>query len=142
MREWGELSSEALLTELRLSTWGFVTMGLTDRDPRYNRFSFPTKFITYLAAGLPVISLGHPQSALAQMAEQYRVGLVSTEHSLDALCSALQGALAMENPFANHAAEIARCAETEFRAARCDKRFGAASTGAPTSHKRLARGDS
>ncbi len=50
-------------------------MALDDDDPRYNRFSFPTKFINYLAAGLPVITLGHPESSVVRMASEYQVGL-------------------------------------------------------------------
>jgi hypothetical protein len=54
-------------------------MSLHDDDPRYNRFSFPTKFITYLAAGLPPIVMGHPESSVMKMAEKYDVGLRMTD---------------------------------------------------------------
>lgn len=57
-------------------------MALDDEDPRYNRFSFPTKFITYLAAGLPPIVMGHPESSVMKMAESYNVGVRITNDKL------------------------------------------------------------
>jgi hypothetical protein len=70
----GNLPEPALTEALRECSWGFAPMALTDDDPRYNRFSFPTKFISYLAAGLPVITLGHPEASVVKMAKTYRVG--------------------------------------------------------------------
>ncbi|HHY85014.1 MAG TPA: glycosyltransferase family 4 protein [Verrucomicrobia bacterium] len=58
-------------------------MSLTDEDPRYNRYSFPTKLISYLAAGLPVIGLGHPQSTIIRAVKENRIGLSLT--TLDAM---------------------------------------------------------
>ena len=43
MREHGDLPERELLNKLRACTWGLAPMALTDSDPRYNRFSFPTK---------------------------------------------------------------------------------------------------
>ena len=48
MREHGNFPEPELLTSLRACTWGFAPMALSDDDPRYDRFSFPTKFISYL----------------------------------------------------------------------------------------------
>src|SRR5208283_1481314 len=55
MRERGNLPGPQLSEALKRCAWGFSPMALTDDNPRYNRFSFPTKFISYLAAGLPII---------------------------------------------------------------------------------------
>jgi hypothetical protein len=81
MREEGHISEFELRRSLRRLDWGFIPMGLSDENPWYNRFSFPTKFITYLAAGLPVISLGHPQSSLMQFTKSFRVGIRCTSGS-------------------------------------------------------------
>jgi hypothetical protein len=81
--EHGNLPERELLTELRGCDWGFIPMSLENKDPRYNRFSFPTKFITYLAAGIPIISIGHPECSVMKMAMRYETGLeITSSHSL------------------------------------------------------------
>jgi hypothetical protein len=82
MIEHGNLPERELVEALRECDWGFIPMSLHDDDPRYNRFSFPTKFITYLAAGLPPIVMGHPESSVMKMAEKYDVGLRMTDDGL------------------------------------------------------------
>ena len=91
-------------------------MALDDTDPRYNRFSFPTKFITYLAAGLPPITIGHPESSVMKMAAAYDVGItISTAApALDELAEALFA----PNAKAKHLPEILRCAREQFDAAK------------------------
>ena len=93
-------------------------MRLTDDDPRYNRFSLPTKFVSYLAAGLPIIVLGHPESTVAQMASRYQVGLCVTGGNPENLQARLLAALSEPNPKARYQAEIQRCALAEFDARR------------------------
>jgi hypothetical protein len=121
MREHGNLDEEALQTALRSCTWGFAPMSLSDADPRYNRFSFPTKFISYLMAGLPVITLGHPESSVMKMAEKYRVGVATSAGDINRLVEALREPLADANPWSRHADEINRCARAEFDAAKMRK---------------------
>ena len=93
-------------------------MALDDSDPRYNRFSFPTKFINYLAAGLPVITLGHPESSVVKMASEYHVGLCATTTDPAELSAQLLAALSEPNAKSKYRAEIHRCAITEFDAGR------------------------
>jgi hypothetical protein len=144
MQEFGNLDESALIDSLRSCTWGFAPMALNDRDPRYNRFSFPTKFITYLAAGLPVISVGHPESSVMKMAKEYRVGPSTSAATVETLIEALQTPLANRTPWSTYAAEIIRCAETEFRASNmrsklwsCFERCAEATRAqrAPSAHK-------
>lgn len=116
MQEHGNLPEEPLLEALRECTWGFSPMALSDDDPRYNRFSFPTKFITYLAAGLPVITLGHPQNSVVKMASTYPVGLCSTTTSRTELAQQLLTALSQPAPARIYAPGIRRCASAEFDA--------------------------
>jgi hypothetical protein len=92
-------------------------MALSDDDPRYNRFSFPTKFITYLAAGLPVITLGHPENAVVKTASLYRVGICSSSTSRAEISRLLLDALSQPSPSLLYAPEILRCARAEFDAA-------------------------
>ena len=116
MQEHGNLPEDELLQQLRACDWGFAPMALTDHDPRYNRFSFPTKFITYLAAGLPVITLGHPESSVMKMACTYQVGLCSNKVDLEELSTQLRTVLSDPEPWTRFKNEIIRCAKTEFNA--------------------------
>ena len=101
MNEHGHLPARELSAELKKCAWGFSLMGLTDDKPRYNRFSLPTKFVSYLAAGLPVITLGHPESSLARLARAYHVGPCITSVEPDVLSRELSGALSEKNPWSN-----------------------------------------
>lgn len=119
MQEHGHKNRGQLVHELRECDWGFIPMSLTDDDPQYNRFSFPTKFITYLAAGLPIISMGHRSSSVMAIARKYDVGVQ--------LCSDTPDELAVEvsvafghgpNSSARYRPALIRCARDHFDAAR------------------------
>jgi hypothetical protein len=114
MTEHGNLPEPELLARLRGCDWGFAPMSLTDDDPRYNRFSFPTKFITYLAAGLPIITIGHPESSVTKMAAQYDVGLSTSTMTVAALSAQIKSALGVPSPWERHCEGIRRCARVEF----------------------------
>ncbi len=116
--EHGNLAEPELSQRLRDCDWGFSPMALTDGNPRYNRFSFPTKFITCLAAGLPLITLGHPGCSVMKMARAYDIGVCCDATSEDGLEQRLSDALSEPDPWARFRGEIVRCARTEFDAAR------------------------
>lgn len=118
MHDNGNLPQRELINALRSCSWGLAPMALTDDDPRYNRFSFPTKFIAYLAAGLPVIILGHPQSTVAQMASEYRVGHATAAAEPARLADELFPVLGNSGKANVFRIEILRCARTEFDAKR------------------------
>lgn len=118
MLEHGNLPEPELKTRLRECDWGFSPMAFTDQDPRYNRFSFPTKFISYLAAGLPVITMGHPDSSVMRIASQYNVGICCRATTAESLATELRQALHEAFPWGRHRNAIVQCARTEFDAAR------------------------
>jgi hypothetical protein len=118
MHERGNLSESALTETLRECAWGFAPMSLSDDDARYNRFSFPTKFISYLAAGLPVITLGHPECSVVKMATAYEVGLCITTPEVEKLTTQLLGVLSRADAAAVHRRAILDCATKEFDARR------------------------
>ena len=118
MNEHGSMPAAQLSLAARECSWGFSPMSLTDDDPRYNRFSLPTKFVSYLAAGLPVITLGHPESTVVQMASRYQVGLCLKSDDLESMRAQLLAVLSEPNPKAKYRAEIRRCALDEFDARR------------------------
>jgi len=126
-REWmiehGNLREPELLAMLRECDWGFAPMALTDNDPRYNRYSFPTKFITYLSAGLPVITLGERNSSVMQMASSYDVGLCTDASGVEALAAQLREALSTACPWERYGPEIIRCARQEFDAQRMRRKL-------------------
>jgi hypothetical protein len=116
MREHGDLPNQILSQRLRECHWGLAVMGLRDDDPRYNRFSFPTKFITCLAAGLPMIVHGHAQSSLITMAKEYQLGLLITDSNLPMIEQALLSTLAIQDLWSRFGNEIQRCGRNEFNA--------------------------
>ena len=116
MVEHGSLNTRELLLAIKDCTWGFSPMELTDDNARYNRFSLPTKTVSYLAAGLPIISLGHPESTVVKLASQYRLGICLSETNPDNLCARLSPVLSEVNPHTKYRSEILRCATAEFDA--------------------------
>jgi glycosyltransferase involved in cell wall biosynthesis len=118
MKEHGNLALPELSQALKECTWGFSPMELTDDNAQYNRFSLPTKFGSYLAAGVPIISLGHPESTVVKMASQFHVGLCATSTDVQELSAQLLAALSEPDPKSKYRAEIQRCALAEFDARR------------------------
>lgn len=116
MSEHGNLPAAALAKALKECDWGFSPMRLTDDDPRYNHFSLPTKFVSYLAAGLPIIVVGHPESTVVKMATQYEVGICLTDGNPEVLKAKMLAALSEPNPKARYREELQRCALAEFDA--------------------------
>ncbi len=118
MKEHGNLPAQELSRSLKDCTWGFSPMELTDDNPRYNRSSLPAKFTSYLAASLPIITLGHPESTVIKMSTQYRVGLCLTGNDTEKLGTQILEALSEPDPKSKYRPEIRRCALEEFDARR------------------------
>lgn len=118
MKEHGNLTARELSGALKDCDWGVSPMKLEDDDSRYNRFSLPTKFGGYLAAGLPVIAIGHPESTVMKMSSQYAVGLSITDRNPEKLGGQLLEGLSEREPKTKYRAEILRCATAEFDARR------------------------
>jgi len=117
MHERGNLPEPQFTNALRECTWGFALMSLAEDDLSH-RLSFPTKFISYLAAGLPVFSLGDPETSVVKMAQQYPVGICVTSGEQEVLRAKVREAFSIENPWKIFGPEIMRCAREEFDAAR------------------------
>jgi glycosyltransferase involved in cell wall biosynthesis len=114
--EHGSKTEAEIYEQYQQLTWGLAIMNLEETDSRYNRFSFPCKFTAALAAGLPLICLGHRKSALIELAKNYRLGLVLTDEDADQLSDRICERLADYARFDHYRSEIARCAETDFNA--------------------------
>ncbi len=122
MNERGNLAEPHFTKALRECSWGFAPMTLAEDDPRY-RFSFSTKFISYIAAGLPVFTLGHEGTGVVQMARKYDVGLCLTSGDAKHVREKLLTALSLPNPWAVFGSEISRCAHSEFDAGKLRERL-------------------
>jgi hypothetical protein len=118
MKEHGNLPAAELSRALKECSWGFAPMELTDENPRYNRFSLPTKFVSYIAAGLPIITLGHPESTVVKLTAQYPVGLSMAGGDVESLGARLMAGLSELNAKIKYRGEIQRCALAEFDARR------------------------
>jgi hypothetical protein len=116
MFEHGLMTESELSRVLKSATWGFAPMSLTDDDPRYNRFSLPTKFVSYLAAGLPIITMGHPDSTLMQIAKSYQLGPSLNSADPKFLEEEIAAALLTQNPSEKFRREIRRCSHDKFDA--------------------------
>ncbi|MEO8353765.1 MAG: glycosyltransferase [Chthoniobacteraceae bacterium] len=119
----GDLPAFGLKNALRDFDWGFAPMELDDSNTRYNHFSLPTKVVSYLAAGLGIISLGHSASTIAQLAQRYNFGLAITETSLPRIEETLMQGLGCARVWERYGAEIIDCAHAEFDAAQMRRGF-------------------
>ena len=116
MREHGDLAAGDLLSRLRGCDWGLSPMDLTDANARYNRFSLPTKVVSYLAAGLPMICVGHSASTIARLGRRYSLGIQIEEGDLPEMDALLLRGLSQNDAWGSRRADIIRCAREEFDA--------------------------
>jgi glycosyltransferase involved in cell wall biosynthesis len=123
MTEHGMFTDEGLVTALRRCDWGVVVMDPEAEDLRYSRFSFPNKVGTYLSAGVPVLGLGNPQSSLAQLMQENRLGRFSSATGRGELEKFLSESLWLPAPRDFFRAEILQCARTEFNAGEMRRRL-------------------
>jgi glycosyltransferase involved in cell wall biosynthesis len=117
MHEHGLFTDAGLVDALRRCDWGIVVMDPEGEDLRYSRFSFPNKVGTYLSAGVPLLGFGHPQSSLAQIMQEYRLGRLTTATSRAEFEKFLAESLALPGPREFFRADILQCARTEFNVA-------------------------
>ncbi|MBA3606927.1 MAG: hypothetical protein H0W43_00195 [Chthoniobacterales bacterium] len=119
-REWmfehGNLADPELKTAMRGFAWGFAPMELTNDNARYNRFSLPTKIVSYLAAGLGIIAIGHGASTVSRLGNRYSFGPALTELARGTIDAVLQNCLAELDVWSRYGSEILRCARSEFDA--------------------------
>ena len=116
MIEHGNISSEEFRRELQKCVWGVSPMEFTNQNPLYNQFSLPSKTVRYLAAGLAVISLGHRDSTMANLARKYRFGVALEDINPNRIDQLLENGLGLDDPWATFRAEILRCARERFDA--------------------------
>jgi glycosyltransferase involved in cell wall biosynthesis len=117
MTEHGLFTDEGLVAALRPCAWGIVVMDPEGEDLQGSRFSFPNKVGTYLSAGVPVLGIGNPQSSLAHIMQEHRLGRFTSATARGELETFLLESLRLPSPRAAFRDDILRCARTEFNAA-------------------------
>ena len=114
--EHGYLSEQEFDRRYLNCNWGLTIMELDDSNPRYSRFTFPCKFTRSLAAGLPIIAIGHPECTLAQLASRYKLGPVITTSETPEIANALRKAFQQHQQSSQLRNELLRCLNSEFNA--------------------------
>lgn len=114
--EHGHLSFHDLQKPYAACHWGLVLMRMDDKDSRYNRFSFPCKFSQTLAAGLPMLRIGHSESSLMTLPEGYDLGITLTEMNSSRAEDILLERLSDFSQIEHYRKEAHRCASTLFNA--------------------------
>jgi hypothetical protein len=69
-------------------------LGLVSLQPNIYRVAYPTKTITYLALGLPILAVVEAESSLAGLVERDRIGVVAHGMCGTALAEAVRTAVA------------------------------------------------
>jgi len=114
--EHGHLPFQELQKPYAACHWGLVLTQLDDKNPRYNRYSFPCKFTQTLAAGLPMIRIGHSESSLMTLPAGYDLGITLTEKNLCDAQDILLKRLSDFSQIEHYRREAQRCASTLFNA--------------------------
>lgn len=114
--ERGHMTFQELQKPYAECHWGLALMQSDDRDPQYNRYSFPCKFTQSLAAGLPILSIGHSTSTLLQLATQYDLGCCISEKDIDKATEILQSKLISPPQTQHYRTEAYQCAHEYFNA--------------------------
>jgi len=116
MLEHAVFSDRGLVEALQRCDWGIVVTDPEAEDVRYSRYSFPNKIGTYLSAGMPILAVGHKESALAEIMKSSGVGVFTTEYEGSALEKFLVETLRITHPRSHYRDNILQCAGTEFNA--------------------------
>jgi glycosyltransferase involved in cell wall biosynthesis len=116
MKEHGNVNRDRMVDQISDCDWGVITMPF-DRDSlRYSQYSFPTKFISYLAAGIPPIILGRKDSAVMKMADQFDLGLRLVSHDAKTIAVNLNETIWQENTSEKYNQRIIDCSHRYFDA--------------------------
>jgi hypothetical protein len=116
MIEHSHAPRDILRENLAKCDWGVITMPFDDESLPYSKYSFPTRFISYLAAGLPTIFFTRADSAVSRLAEKYNLGLKLHSLDVEANSKILKQELWNRNTKRNQREAILSCAKECFDA--------------------------
>jgi glycosyltransferase involved in cell wall biosynthesis len=89
-------------------------MGVVSVQPAVCRVAYPSKTMTYLAIGLPVLAIVEPQSELARMIEGENLGVVVPRPQPEEIAATIRAAIGRREEFRARRRDIARIAERHF----------------------------
>jgi glycosyltransferase involved in cell wall biosynthesis len=81
------VTPETAFQAMRCSDFGIVSLA-----HGVYRYAYPSKSMTYLSAGCPIIALVEPASELAQKVAEHKLGYTAAEHSSQSLAQAMRQA--------------------------------------------------
>jgi glycosyltransferase involved in cell wall biosynthesis len=116
MKEHGNVNRDTMVAQISACDWGVITMPFDNDMLRYSKYSFPTKFISYLAAGIPPIILGRKDSAVMKMADQFDLGLRLVSRDACSIAAKLQDEIWQRNSNEFYHKKILECAHKYFDA--------------------------
>jgi glycosyltransferase involved in cell wall biosynthesis len=120
MKEFGNLPRSSLVKLISNYDFGFISMPLDD-NLRYSRYSFPTKFISYLSAGVSQFIIARQDSAVFKMADRYNLGIrINTSDPL-AIAKYFEESISKFNFFEINKCNMLKCATENFDASKMRK---------------------
>jgi glycosyltransferase involved in cell wall biosynthesis len=81
------VAPETAVAAMRRADFGIVSLA-----PEAYRYAYPSKSMTYLAAGCPVVAVVEPASQLARTVRERQLGYVAAEHSATAIAQVMERA--------------------------------------------------
>jgi hypothetical protein len=115
MSEFGNLPRPSLVKLISKYDFGFISMPL-DNNLRYSKYSFPTKFISYLSSGISQIIISRTDSAVYQMAEKYQLGVRIQTDDPSAIVKAIEEKTSAPDFFERDKCNMLKCAKDNFDA--------------------------
>lgn len=88
-------------------------LGIVSLQAQVIRAAFPSKTMTYLAAGLPLLALVESDSSLAAMVREHKIGITVDHGQAESLASIL-------SDFANDREEVLACKQRALRLAEAE----------------------
>lgn len=70
-----------------------ATVGLVTLSPGIHRYAFPSKTLTYMALGVPVVAVIEEDSELSRLVREHRIGACAPGHSPEAVAEAVVSAV-------------------------------------------------
>jgi glycosyltransferase involved in cell wall biosynthesis len=120
MSEFGNLPRSSLVELTSKYDFGFISMPLYD-NLRYSKYSFPTKFISYLSSGVSQIIIARADSAVYQMAEKYQIGIRIQTDEPSSIAKAIEDKTSTPGFFEQDKRNMLICAKDNFDAVKMRK---------------------
>jgi glycosyltransferase involved in cell wall biosynthesis len=116
MHEHIDQPKHILINLLSECDWGCIVMPLESDENSYSLYSLPAKFVSYLAASIPPLIIGRPDSAVVQLADQYNLGLRFHSTSPEKLAILLRQSIWNQSLAKGFQQNLVECSRDHFNA--------------------------